>query len=87
MADIANLQFRADTGDIKNANAVLDQLAQTAAKTEKAADSLGQSVSNVGKGGTSGLKMTKQELNSLLDSLNPTSKQHDHAASPAPQTH
>ena len=77
MADIANLQFRADTGDIKNANAVLDQLAQTAAKTEKAADSLGQSVSNVGKGGTSGLKVTKQELNSLLDSLNPTSKAFD----------
>lgn len=77
MADIANLQFRADTGDIKNANAVLDQLAQTAAKTEKAADSLGQSVSNVGKGGTSGLKVTKQELNSLLDSLNPTNKAFD----------
>lgn len=77
MADIANLQFRADTGDIKNANTVLDQLAQTAAKTEKAADNLGKAVSNVGKGGTSGLKVTKQELNSLLDSLNPTSKAFD----------
>lgn len=77
MADIANLQFRADTGDIKNANTVLDQLAQTAAKTEKAADNLGKAVSNVGKGGTSGLKVTKQELNNLLDSLNPTSKAFD----------
>lgn len=77
MADIANLQFRADTGDIKNANTVLDQLAQTAAKTEKAADSLGKSVSNVGKGGTSGLKVTKQELSSLMDTLNPTSKAFD----------
>lgn len=77
MADIANLQFRADTGDIKNATTVLDQLATTAAKTEKAADSLGKTVSNVGKGGTSGLKVTKQDLTSLMDTLNPTSKAFD----------
>ena len=75
--DIANLQFRADTGDIKNANTVLDQLADTAARTEKATNALGQSVSKVGKGGTSGLKVTKQELDTLLNSLNPTSKAFD----------
>ena len=77
MADIANLQFRADTGDIKNANTVLDQLAQNAVKTEKAADKLGDAVARVGKGAGTGLKVTKQEINALLDSLNPTSKAFD----------
>lgn len=77
MADIANLQFRADTGDIKNANTVLDQLAQSAVKTEKAADKLGDAVARVGKGAGTGLKVTKQDLNALLDSLNPTSKAFD----------
>lgn len=77
MADIANLQFRAETGDIKNATTVLDQLAQSAAKTEKATDSLAGSVSRVGKGAGTGLKVTKQDLDTLLNSLNPTSKAFD----------
>lgn len=77
MADVASLQFRADTSEIKNANTELDRLAASAAKTEKAADGLANSVKNVGSGAGRGVKQTAADVELLLNKLNPTSKAFD----------
>ena len=77
MADIANLQFRADTSDIKNANSDLDRLAQGARKVESAADGAREAIRRMGRDGGGGVKQTAADVELLLNKLNPTSKAFD----------
>lgn len=53
MTEVASLQFKANIGDLKQSNAELDKLAQSAAKTEKAVDGLNEAFDGVGDSASS----------------------------------
>lgn len=75
--DIATLQFRADTGDIKSANNELDKLATSARKVESAADGAREAIRKMGQNGGNGVKQTAADVEILLNKINPTTKAFD----------
>lgn len=78
MTDSASLQFKANTADLRTAKTDLDSLASSAGRAESAADGAAEAIRKMGKGGGSdGPKKAAQDLQLLLDKLNPTSKAFD----------
>lgn len=77
MAEISNIVLRANVSDIQNASAELDRLSEKAGKAGRASDDL-NSVFRAGaqssKRSSQGLKEQQQELQNLLNRINPTNK-------------
>lgn len=77
MAEVSNIVLKANVSDIQNANAELDRLSERATKAGKASDDLNSSFragAQAGKQNNQSLKEQQQELQSLLNRINPTNK-------------